>query len=222
MSRFRKQWLKWLAIVLALNLALIAPLRLFAPLTSAFMLRQHLQDLMQHGRWQSIEQHWVGHERISKFAYAAVLAAEDQRFFQHTGVEWRAVLQAYQHNQSSKRLRGASTISQQVAKNLFLSPARSYVRKIMELWLTGWLELLWPKQRILDMYLNLAEFGDHVFGVEAASHRYFGVSAAQLSAPQAALLAATLPNPQLLKADRPSAYVLRRQRWILAQMRQFL
>ena len=116
------------------------------------------------------------------------------------------------------KLRGASTISQQVAKNLFLPPARSFIRKGVEVWFTFLIETLWSKKRILEMYLNIAEFGDHIYGIEAASRHFFGVPAKNISRPQAALLAATLPNPIILKAARPSAYLIRRQQWVLRQM----
>lgn len=115
-------------------------------------------------------------------------------------------------------LGGASTISQQVAKNLFLTPSKSFVRKGLEVWFTLLIELLWSKDRILVVYLNIAEFGDHLFGIEAASQHYFGVHASQISRSQAALLAATLPNPILLRAEQPSRYLLKRQYWILRQM----
>ena len=115
-------------------------------------------------------------------------------------------------------MRGASTISQQVAKNLFLTPSKSFLRKGVEAWFTLLIELLWSKERILEVYLNIAEFGDHIFGIQEASKRYFGIPAKNLSQSQSALLAATLPNPILLKAAQPSAYLLRRQRWILRQM----
>lgn len=115
-------------------------------------------------------------------------------------------------------LRGASTISQQVAKNLFLTPSKSFIRKGLEVWFTGLLEIFWSKQRIIEVYLNIAEFGDHIFGIEAASQHYFGIPAKQLSRSQAALLASTLPNPILLKAAAPSNYVLKRRNWILRQM----
>jgi monofunctional biosynthetic peptidoglycan transglycosylase len=116
------------------------------------------------------------------------------------------------------KLRGASTISQQVAKNLFLTPSKNFLRKGLEVWFTLVLELLWDKERILEVYMNVVEFGDHIFGIEAASQHYFGIPAKKLSRSQAALLAATLPNPIMLKATKPSGYLLKRQQWILGQM----
>jgi monofunctional biosynthetic peptidoglycan transglycosylase len=117
-----------------------------------------------------------------------------------------------------RRLRGASTITQQVAKNIFLTPSKSFIRKGLEVWFTLLIEIMWSKQRILAVYLNIAEFGDHLFGIEAASQHYFGIPAKNLNRSQAAMLAATLPNPLRLRAARPSSYVIKRQNWILRQM----
>ena len=159
-------------------------------------------------------------ESISPNAALAVIAAEDQRFPNHHGFDFAAIQDALDDQDEGKPLRGASTISQQVAKNLFLWSGRSLIRKGLEVWFTLLLELLWPKERILEVYLNIAEFGDSTFGVEAASQRFFNKSASRLIAIEAARLAAVLPNPLRYRADKPSAYVLKRQRWIERQMRQ--
>lgn len=201
------------------SISLVLILRYLPPPTSAFMLHEHIDDIVEGNGYRSITQIWVDRQQISPNASAAVIASEDQLFYQHYGFDVAAISKAFDQYQRRGKLRGASTISQQVAKNLFLSPARHVVRKAFEIWFTLLIEVFWSKQRILEVYLNIAEFGDHLFGIEAASRRYFGVSARQLSASQAALLAATLPNPILLRADIPSAYLLKRQRWILAQMR---
>jgi monofunctional glycosyltransferase len=156
--------------------------------------------------------------KISPNAEIAVMASEDQRFPEHSGFDLDSIQSSIDVYVDGGKLRGASTISQQVAKNLFLTPSKSFVRKGIEAWFTLLIEALWSKERILEVYLNIAEFGDHLFGIEAASQRYFGVPASNISRSQAALLAATLPNPLLLKAAKPSAYLLRRQRWILRQM----
>lgn len=183
------------------------------------MLHRHLDDLIAHKAYHTINQTWIDKQHISRHALSAVIAAEDQRFHQHHGFDIEAIYKAYQHYQHGGKLRGASTISQQVAKNLFLSPAKNMGRKVLEIWFTFLIESFWSKARILEMYLNIAEFGDHLFGIEAASQHYFGIPAKHLSPNQAALLAATLPNPILLKASHPSPYLLRRQAWILRQMR---
>ncbi len=159
-------------------------------------------------------------ESISPNAALAVIAAEDQHFPDHYGFDFAAIQDALDDQDEGKPLRGASTISQQVAKNLFLWSGRSLVRKGLEVWFTALLELLWSKERILEVYLNIAEFGDSTFGVEAASRRFFNKSASRLTAIEAARLAAVLPNPLRYRADKPSAYVLKRQRWIERQMRQ--
>lgn len=200
---------------------LVAILRYLPAPTSAFMLHRHIDDIVAGQGYKAIDQRWVGHAKISKHAFAAAIAAEDQLFYQHNGFDVDAIAKAFDSYSRGGKLRGASTISQQVAKNLFLSPARNFGRKALEIWFTVLIEALWSKSRILEMYLNIAEFGDHLFGIEAASRRYFGIPAKQLTAGQAALLAATLPNPIRFKADQPSAYLYKRQSWILRQMRNF-
>jgi monofunctional glycosyltransferase len=182
------------------------------------MLYRHYQDLVDGGTYKPIQYQWVDKRHISPYAKVAVMAAEDQRFPDHSGFDLESIQSSIEVYREGGKLRGASTISQQVAKNLFLTPTKSFIRKGIEAWFTLLIELLCSKERILELYLNIAEFGDHLFGIEAASQRYFGISAKYLNRSQAALLAATLPNPILLKAARPSAYLLRRQRWILRQM----
>ncbi|HEU0225503.1 MAG TPA: monofunctional biosynthetic peptidoglycan transglycosylase [Steroidobacteraceae bacterium] len=161
---------------------------------------------------------WVPWEQISRHAAVAVIAAEDQKFLEHGGFDFEAIDQALTDASRGRRLRGASTISQQVAKNLFLWPGQSWPRKGLEAWFTLCIETLWPKRRILEVYLNSAEFGRGVWGVEAASRRYFRKPAADLNRPEAALLAAVLPNPKRFRAANPSPYLRQRQDWILWQM----
>jgi monofunctional biosynthetic peptidoglycan transglycosylase len=194
-------------------------LRWLPPPTSTFMMYRHYQDLMNNATFRPINYRWVSAERISAEAFAAVIAAEDQQFFQHFGFDLQSIQASIEDYNEGGRLRGASTISQQVAKNLFLTPAKSFIRKGLEVWFTVLIELLWSKERIVEVYLNIAEFGDHVFGIEAASLNYFGVSAKHLNRSQAAMLAATLPNPIRLRATHPSNYLIKRQHWILRQMR---
>ena len=194
-------------------------LRWLPPPTTTFMLYRHFEELLDKQSYRSIRYDWVNAGLISQHAYAAVVASEDQHFFHHFGFDLNSIQASINDYMDGSRLRGASTISQQVAKNLFLTPAKSFFRKGLEVWFTLLIELFWSKERILTVYLNIAEFGDHLFGIEAASRYYFSVPAKKISAAQAALLAATLPNPMLLKAARPSPYVLKRQRWILRQMR---
>lgn len=178
----------------------------------------------QIGAWLSGDFRYVAHsdwapmEAISPWMPMAVIASEDQKFPEHWGFDVQAI-QSVLDNEGGK-LRGASTLSQQTAKNVFLWDGRSWVRKGLEAGLTVAIETVWTKRRILTVYLNVAEFGPGVFGVEAASQRYFHKPASRLSMAEAALLAAVLPNPIRFHADAPSAYVRQRQQWILRQMRQ--
>src|ERR1700676_4394953 len=161
---------------------------------------------------------WVDLARISPSLPLAVVASEDQKFPEHWGFDVEAIEKAYELNQHSHRVRGASTISQQVAKNLFLWSGRSYFRKGLEAYFTLLIEACWPKRRILEIYLNAAEFGHGTYGAEAAAQRFFHKSAARLTRSDAAVLAAVLPNPVRLSATAPSRYVQQRRDWILGQM----
>ena len=164
---------------------------------------------------------WVSIDDISPQMALAVMAAEDQKFPEHWGFDVAAIEKALSHNERRPtRIRGASTLSQQTAKNLFLWDGRSWLRKGLEAGLTSGIELVWTKRRILTVYLNIVEFGDGVFGVEEASQRFFNKPAKRLTASEAALLAAVLPNPHRFKANAPSGYVVQRQQWIMRQMRQ--
>jgi monofunctional biosynthetic peptidoglycan transglycosylase len=164
---------------------------------------------------------WVSMDEISPWMPLAVIAAEDQKFPDHWGFDMASIEKAISHNERNEnRVRGASTLSQQTAKNLFLWDGRSWVRKGFEAGITLGMETVWTKRRILTVYLNIAEFGEGTFGVEAAAQRYFNKPASRLSASEAAMLAAVLPNPIRFKANAPSGYVRQRQQWILRQMRQ--
>ena len=164
-----------------------------------------------------VEYEWVDREAISKDLRLAVVLAEDQRFLLHNGFDGRSLRRALREREKG-RVRGASTISQQVAKNLFLWPGQSYLRKGIEAWLTLWIELLWPKQRILEVHLNIAQFGPCVFGAGAASERFFGVPPLELAPDEAALLATVLPNPKRLRAHNPGPYASERRAEILELM----
>jgi len=161
---------------------------------------------------------WVDIGQISPHAARAVIASEDQNFTAHSGFDFEAIRKAAEHNARGRRVRGASTISQQVAKNLFLWRGRSWLRKSLEAWFTVLIEALWPKERILEVYLNIAEFGRGIYGVEAAAQAFWGKRARDLTRSEAATLAAVLPNPRRYRADAPSPYVQRRRDWILRQM----
>ncbi len=215
-----KRFIFFLALFAILgSLSLVFLFRYIPPPTSAFMLYQHFTDFKNDKGLVRIRYQWAAKENISPYIFAAVIASEDQRFYQHSGFDFNAIASALEERLNGRRLRGASTISQQVAKNLFLSPSRSLWRKGAEVWFTLLIELLWDKQRILEVYVNIAEFGDHLFGIESASRHFFDTPAKRLSAPRAALLAATLPNPKKFRTDHPSKYVLKKQQWILQQMK---
>jgi monofunctional biosynthetic peptidoglycan transglycosylase len=194
-------------------------MRWWPPLTSAFMLEARMAALARGDSGFHLHHSWVDRNRISAPAQLAVIASEDQKFPFHHGFDFDSIHDAMQEQEAGIRSRGASTLSQQTAKNLFLWGGHSYVRKALEAWFTLLLELCWPKTRILEVYLNSAQFGPDVFGIEAAAQVYFHKHAAALSRPEAAQLAAVLPNPLRLHANRPSAYVAARRDWILAQMR---
>ncbi|ACJ00670.1 monofunctional biosynthetic peptidoglycan transglycosylase [Rhodospirillum centenum] len=165
-----------------------------------------------------IDRRWVPLDAISPHLVAAVVASEDSRFCTHHGIDWDAVEAARDHNEAGGRLRGASTLSMQTAKNAFLWPDRTWLRKGAELGFTLLIEATWPKRRIAEVYLNLAEWGDGIFGAEAAARRHFGKPAADLSAQEAALLAAVLPNPRRWSPERPTAYIRNRAATIERRM----
>jgi monofunctional glycosyltransferase len=202
-----------------LSIAAVLLMRWWPPVTSAFMLEARLEALAGGDFSFHLHHVWVDRERISPNVQLAVIASEDQKFPFHHGFDVGAIQDAVREQEEGVRSRGASTISQQTAKNLFLWNGHSYVRKGVEAWFTVLLELLWPKSRILEVYLNSAQFGPDVYGIEAAAQLYFHKHAAALSRGEAAQLAAVLPNPVKLHADRPSAYVAGRRQWILGQMR---
>jgi monofunctional glycosyltransferase len=216
--------LRWLVVAalvwVVLSSAPVLALRWLRPLTSAFMLEARAQAWLAEDHGYRTDFEWVPLERISPNAAIAVIASEDQQFPYHAGFDFDSIREAIRESERGRRLRGASTLTQQVAKNLFLWSGRSFVRKGLEAYFTVVIEALWPKERILEMYLNIAQFGNGVYGVQAAAHRFWNKPARQLSSSEAALLAAVLPNPLRLHADHPSAYVLERRDWILAQMRR--
>lgn len=216
-SRRKRRWLLRLAVLLilflALGVALTLPLRWLDPATTAFMLRD------DSGR-DPLLREWQDWEQMGSAAALAVVAAEDQRFGHHFGLDLDSIRDSIEQSQQRGTLRGASTISQQVAKNLYLWPGRSFVRKGLEAYFTLLLEVFLPKKRILEIYLNVAEFGPGVYGVTAASRHYFGKPPSRLYDAEAALLAAVLPNPVRLRVAEPSDYVRERQAWILGQMQR--
>ena len=206
------------ALFISLPVFTILILRWVPPPVTAFMAYKRVGAALAGERDYALRYRWTRWQRISPAMRIAVVAAEDQKFPHHSGFDIEAIEDAWRDHQRGGRLRGASTISQQVAKNLFLIPERSFARKGLEAYFTVLIEWLWPKRRILEVYLNTAEFGRGVFGVGAAGPRFFNKTPDRLSEHEAALLAAVLPNPNHLHADRPSAYVRERAAWILGQM----
>ncbi|KAB8306453.1 monofunctional biosynthetic peptidoglycan transglycosylase [Rahnella sp. BCC 1045] len=212
-------WLKR-AVILLFGLW-VAGIVLFAFLPvpfSAVMVERQVSAWLTGDFGYVAHSDWVPMSEISAPMALAVMAAEDQKFPEHWGFDVDAIQSVL--DKDGGKMRGASTLSQQTAKNLFLWDGRSWVRKGLEAGLTVGIETVWTKRRILTVYLNIVEFGDGVFGVEQASQHFFHKPASRLTASQAALLAAVLPNPHLFKVNAPSAYVLRRQQWILRQMSQ--
>ncbi|MCE7863782.1 MAG: monofunctional biosynthetic peptidoglycan transglycosylase [Bacteroidetes bacterium CHB5] len=166
-----------------------------------------------------LKRDYIDFKAMSPNIRLAVMASEDQLFPDHNGFDLKSIKKALENNKKNKRLRGASTISQQVAKNVFLWPGRSWFRKGLEVYFTFMIELLWSKERILEMYLNVSEMGTGIFGVEAAAQKYFKKPAAKLTRTEAARIAACLPNPKKYKAEPASPYIARRTSWILIQMK---
>jgi monofunctional glycosyltransferase len=202
-----------------LTVTLVLALRWLDPPTSAFILGDRMNVATAAKPTYRIRHAWTNWDHIAGSMKVAVIAAEDQTFPAHKGFDFKSIDKALEERERGRRVRGASTISQQVAKNLFLWNGRSWIRKGLEAYFTVLIEAMWPKQRILEIYLNVAEFGPGVYGVGAASEAFFRKAPARLTAADAALLAAVLPNPKRLRASSPSRYVRSRQRWIMGQMR---
>ncbi|MFJ4196385.1 monofunctional biosynthetic peptidoglycan transglycosylase [Pseudomonas sp. NPDC089534] len=201
------------------SVLLVVLFRFVPPPGTALMVERKIESWVD-GEPIDLQRTWKPWDEISDDLKVAVIAGEDQKFPEHWGFDISAIRAALAHNELGGSIRGASTLSQQVSKNLFLWSGRSYLRKGLEAWFTALIEVLWPKQRILEVYLNSVEWGDGVFGAEAAARHHFGTGARSLSRQQSSLLAAVLPNPRAWSASRPSPYVLRRASWIRQQMNQ--
>ena len=209
----------WLVLAcLALSVLSVLIFRWVNPPYSAFMAESQISAWVSGERAYVYRRTWADLDRISPNLALAVVASEDQKFPEHWGFDVEAIEKAYQLNRHSHHVHGASTISQQVAKNLYLWSGRSYFRKALEAWFTVLIEACWPKRRILEIYLNIAEFGYGTYGAAAAAQRFFHKAAARLSRSDAAVLAAVLPNPEHWSAAAPPRYVLERRDWILNQM----
>ena len=219
--RIFRFFVKAVAWFIGLTLLFVLLFKWFpVPVTPLMVIRTVQQAAA--GKEIRMQHDWVAMKKISPNLQLAVIASEDQNFFNHWGFDLEAIDKAIKDSEKRNRKpRGASTISQQTAKNLFLWPGRSWVRKGLEVWFTGWIELLWSKKRILQVYLNIIEMGDGIYGAEAAARHFFGVPAEKLTSRQAATLAAVLPNPRRYNAASPGPYVSGRIGWIQGQMQLY-
>ncbi|QTF10268.1 monofunctional biosynthetic peptidoglycan transglycosylase [Brenneria izadpanahii] len=221
LMRFKRLIVRCLLAVLGLWLAGILLFSFLPVPFSAVMADRQISAWLNGDFSYVAHSTWVAMDDIAPSMALAVIAAEDQKFPEHWGFDFDAINSALRHNErNTQRIRGASTLSQQMVKNLFLWDSRSWLRKGLEAGITAGVELVWTKRRILTVYLNIAEFGPGIFGVEAASRHYFNKPASRLTASESALLAAVLPNPIRFRVNAPSGYVIQRQQWILRQMRQ--
>ena len=222
-QRWWRPWLRRLRLAvllwLGVTIALVALLRFVDPPTSSFMVQRVAGAWWHDEAGFRLRHDWRPLEDIAPAMWLAVVASEDQTFPEHHGFDFEALRKVAAEHLAGDGSRGGSTISQQTAKNLFLWPGRSWLRKGVEAYFTILIETLWPKRRILEVYLNIAQFGRDEFGVEAAAQAFFGVPAAALSADQAARLAAVLPAPNRYRAQPPGAHVRERSAWIQTQMR---
>jgi monofunctional glycosyltransferase len=218
LGRLLRAILGLVLICIITSVLAVVALRWINPFFSAFMAEAQVTAWINRDSSYVFRHSWVSLDRISPNLPLAVVASEDQKFPEHWGFDVEAIEKAYALNQHNHKVRGASTISQQVAKNLFLWSGRSYFRKGLEAYFTVLIESVWPKRRILEIYLNIAEFGTGTYGAEAAAQRFFHIPASRLTRGDAAVLAAVLPNPEHYSAAAPSRYVQQRREWILGQM----
>lgn len=209
--------LKFSVLFFVASVLMIFSMRWINPVTSSIMIQRQISTIFK-GKFELVNYHWVDYDNVSKFVPIAIVAAEDQNFPNHFGFDFKQIEKALKQNKRGKRIRGASTITQQVAKNLFLWEGKSFVRKGIEAYFTVLIELLWDKKRILEVHMNIAEFGENIFGVGIASLAYYKKPPSKLTINQAALLAAVLPNPIKYSVVKPSGYVRGRQNWIIRQI----
>ncbi|WP_028903772.1 monofunctional biosynthetic peptidoglycan transglycosylase [Prevotella sp. P6B4] len=216
-----KSIIKWIVVAFFASTILAVVALRFLPVYFTPLMFIRCCEQMGEGKSLKLKHHWVPLEEISSSLPQAVMASEDAKFLQHHGFDFQAIEKAAERNSKhpEKRKLGASTISQQTAKNVFLWPGRSWVRKGFEVYFTGLIELMWSKQRIMEVYLNSIEMGDGIYGADAVAEEHFNTQAQHLSKVQCALIAATLPNPRKFSSKHPSAYMLKRQARILREMR---
>ena len=216
-----KQIIMWIVVAFFASTILSVVALRWLPVYFTPLMFIRLAEQVNEGKSMTLHHHWVPLEEISPSLPTAVMASEDARFLEHHGFDYKAIEQAAMRNMKhpEKRKLGASTISQQTAKNVFLWPGRSWVRKGFEVYFTTLIELMWTKQRIMEVYLNSIEMGDGIYGADAVAEHHFNTTAEQLTKAQCALIAASLPNPRRFNSARPSGYMLKRQARILREMR---
>ena len=216
-----KKTVKWIVVAFFASTILSVVVLRWVPVYFTPLMFIRLAQQQANHQELTLHHHWVPLDEIAPSLPLAVMASEDARFLQHHGFDFKAIEQAAMRNikHPDKRKHGASTISQQTAKNVFLWPGRSWVRKGFEVYFTGLIELLWSKERIMEVYLNSIEMGDGIYGADAVAEHHFGTTAAELTRGQCALIAVSLPNPRRFNSGQPSPYMLKRQRRILHEMR---
>ncbi|MBR1880039.1 MAG: monofunctional biosynthetic peptidoglycan transglycosylase [Prevotella sp.] len=214
------RWIKWIVVAFFASTILVSIAYRFVPVYFTPLMFIRCGQQLAAGESLTLHHHWVPLEKISPSLPVAVMASEDQRFLEHHGFDFKAIEYAARrnHNHPEKRKLGASTISQQTAKNVFLWPGRSWLRKGFEVYFTALIELFWSKQRIMEVYLNSIEMGDGIYGADAVAEYHFGTTATELTDRQCALIAATLPNPRRFDSSRPSPYILKRRDRIMREM----
>ncbi|HKK45250.1 MAG TPA: monofunctional biosynthetic peptidoglycan transglycosylase [Balneolaceae bacterium] len=213
------RWLGRIAVIfIGISVLVVIPLRWINPPTSSFMLQREFKAWKNNESHFKLHYRWVEWKNISPHLKMAAITSEDQRFAYHWGIDFHSIEKAVNEYEKGRDLRGASTITQQVAKNLFLWQDHSFIRKGIEAYFALLLELCWSKQRILEVYLNIAEFGDGIYGAQAAARHFFDTSAASLSKAQSALMVTALPAPTRYNLSHPSSYMYRRQRWVMRYM----
>ena len=213
--------IRWAIALFFVSSILIVVAYRFIPVFATPLMFIRCYEQIKKGENLKLHHHWITIDNMSIYMPVAVIASEDQRFMEHHGFDYKAIQQAAKENLSKnkKRVRGGSTISQQTAKNVFLWPGRSWVRKGLEAYFTFLIELMWSKQRIMEVYLNSIEMGTGIYGIDAVAEQHFNTIAKELTRSECALIAATLPNPIRFNSASPDSYMRKRQRWIEVQMK---
>lgn len=216
-----KRIIRWIVVAFFASTILSVVILKFVPVFFTPLMFIRVAQQIKDGKDVKLHHHWVSLDKIAPSLPVAVMASEDAHFLKHHGFDYKAIENAAKHNlrKHGKTKHGASTISQQTAKNVFLWPGRSWVRKGFEVYFTALIEMMWSKQRIMEVYLNSIEMGDGIYGASAVAERHFGTTAAKLSRPQCAMIAVSLPNPRKFDSSNPSQYMFRRQSKILHEMK---